>query len=48
MLDLKDKTLGEHTEAYNRAVDALEQSMADLRKAEKELADVAAAINKVA
>lgn len=48
VLDLTDKTLGENTAAYKRAVDGLDESVAALRKAKKELGDVAAAINKVA
>lgn len=48
VLDLTDKTLGDNTAAYGKAVDGLDESIAALRKAKKELGDVAAAINKVA
>lgn len=48
VLDLTDKTLGENTPAYHKAIDGLEESIAALRKAKKELGDVAASISKVA
>jgi chaperonin cofactor prefoldin len=48
VLELTGKTLGENTAAYESAVDALDQSIADLRSAKKELGDVAEAIRRVA
>ena len=48
VLELTDKTIGENTAVYNKAVDALEVSVKELKRAKRELDDVAKGITKVA
>jgi len=48
VLDMADKDIGDNTEAFAKAVDGLDNSIASLRQAKRDLGDVAKAIKNVA
>lgn len=48
VLEIADKDIGDNTAAFQKAVEKLEESIADLRQAKKEIGDVAKGIEKVA
>jgi len=48
VLDMADKDIGDNTEAFAKAVDGLDDSIASLRQAKRDLGDVAKAIKNVA
>lgn len=48
VLEMADKDIGDNTEAFAKAVDGLDNSIASLRQAKRDLGDVAKAIKNVA
>jgi ABC-type transporter Mla subunit MlaD len=48
VLDMADKDIGDNTEAFAKAVDGLDDSIASLRQTKRDLGDVAKAIKNVA
>lgn len=48
VLDMADKDIGDNTEAFAKAVDGLDDAIASLRQAKRDLGDVAKAIKNVA